>query len=334
VQVDLTTKVNAELVQTTVEVDAMVVVMTRREIQKDLSSSERTMQTDQINALPARDVASVLSLQAGVTRDAGGEIHIRGGRSSEISYMVDGVQVINGLDRSAGIAVDDQSIEELKAISGTFNAEYGQALSGVVNIVTKKGADKFSISATGYTGNFLSFDNLYSVMTNREWANAAAWCLTSGRLDFDFSQYNITTYEQFLQMMQQRNKPWETKERYLDKFKPFERYDVQLNASGPLLFKNLSFFVAGRYYKGSDAEHGKRYFKPWGLWQPVSDTVHTFDMPDGALVPLRLYDGYSTQSKVYLNLSNFTLSYGIYYNKDNSYNALNSTFSSLRVKII
>jgi outer membrane receptor for ferrienterochelin and colicin len=319
VQVDLTTKVSLELVQTTVQVDAVVVTMAKREIQKDLSSSERSMQTDQINALPSRDVTSVLSLQAGVTKDAGGEIHIRGGRSSEISYMVDGVQVINGLDRSAGISIDDQSIEELKAITGTFNAEYGQALSGVVNIVTKKGADKFSVHATGYAGDYLSFDNLYSVMTNREWAATAAQVLTTGSGDFSFlSQYGVTTYEQFYEKVLRREKSWETSERYLNSYDPTKHYDLELNVSGPL-FKSLSYFIAGKYYNGTRADYGKRYFEPWGLWQPVSDTVHSFKMPDGALVPLGLYKGYSTQSKIYLELPNLTLSYGIYYNKDDSY---------------
>ncbi|RPI04990.1 MAG: TonB-dependent receptor, partial [Ignavibacteriae bacterium] len=321
VQVDLTTAVNVSLKQTAVEMNDVVVTMTRKEIQKDLSSSERSMQTDQISALPARDVASVLSLQAGVTKDAGGEIHMRGGRSSEISYMVDGVQVINGLDRSNGISIDDQSIEELKAISGTFNAEYGQALSGIVNIVTKKGADKFSVTATGYAGDYLSFDNLYSVMTNREWATMAAEALTSGRFDGTyFMRYGITTYEQFMEMVQQRQKPWEATERYLDKYNPLKRYDLQLNLSGPLIANSLSFFAAGRFYKGVHAEYGKRYFEPWGIWQPVSDTIHSFAMPDGALVPLSTYDGYSTQSKIYWNLSALTLSYGLYYNRDNSYN--------------
>jgi hypothetical protein len=324
VQVDLTTKVDVALVQTTVQLEAVVVTMTKKEIQKDLSSSERSMQTDQISALPARDVASVLSLQAGVTKDAGGELHIRGGRSSEISYMVDGVQVINGLDRSAGISIDDQSIEELKAITGTFNAEYGQALSGVVNIVTKKGAEKFTVQATGYAGDYLSFDNLYSVMTDREWATAAAQALTTGGGDFSFlSKYGVSTYEQFIEKINQRDKSWETTERYLNKYNPTKHTDIELNISGPL-FKSLSYFIAGKYYNGARADYGRRYFEPWGLWQPVSDSVHTFNMADGALVPLNTYYGYSTQSKVYLELQNLTLSYGLYYNKDNSYSIDNS----------
>ena len=39
----------------------------------------------------------------------------------------------------AGMTVDNQAVQELQTITGTFNAEYGQALSGVINTVTKRG---------------------------------------------------------------------------------------------------------------------------------------------------------------------------------------------------
>ena len=40
--------------------------------------------------------------------------------------------------------VSTNAIEELSLITGSFNAEYGQAMSGVVNIVTKEGGSNFS----------------------------------------------------------------------------------------------------------------------------------------------------------------------------------------------
>ncbi|MDX9925189.1 MAG: carboxypeptidase-like regulatory domain-containing protein, partial [Ignavibacteriaceae bacterium] len=180
VQVDLTTKIDFELSSTAISLGQEITITAQKVIQKDLTSSERSMQSDQIQELPARDVTSILSMQAGIVKDANGALHIRGGRSSEITYLVDGVQVVNPLNRSSGISIDDQSIEELKAITGTFNAEYGQALSGVVNIVTKKGSDKFTANATAYIGDNLSFDDdLYSVMDNGDWARAAVGALTT-----------------------------------------------------------------------------------------------------------------------------------------------------------
>ena len=137
IQVDLTTRIDIELSSSAYQLEETVMVIAERKIQKDLTSSETSYSSEQIDELPVKDIATILSMQAGVVKDAGGNLHIRGGRTTEISYMIDGVQVINPVNRSSGISIDDQSIAELKAITGTFNAEYGQALSGVINIVTK-----------------------------------------------------------------------------------------------------------------------------------------------------------------------------------------------------
>ncbi len=324
VQVDLTTRLDFELSTSILESTEEVVVVAERFIQKDLTSSEISIQADQIKALPVRDVPSLLSMQAGITRDASGDLHIRGGRTTEISYMVDGVQVMNAVNRSAGISIDDQSIEELKAITGTFNAEYGQALSGVVNIVTKKGTDKFTVNATAYMGDYLSFDDdVYYLQANRDWAVAAANALASksGFVMYDFSQYGIYTYQQLQNALDQRYKPWQTKEPYLNSYDPLQNYDLQLNISGPVPFTGniVSYFLAGRYQNRPGYQQGLRYFMPWGLWQPVSDTRHILEMPDGEQVSLSRYEGLSTQAKVFFNLNKLNASYGFYYNDDYSY---------------
>lgn len=322
VQVDLTTSLNASLSSAAIDLGSEVLVVANRVIQKDLTSSERSFQSDKIAELPARDVSSILSLQAGVTRDDGGGIHIRGGRSSEISYMVDGVQVVNPLDRSSGISIDDQSIEELKAITGTFNAEYGQALSGVVNIVTKKGSDKFAVTATAYTGDHLSFDDLYSTNTNREWAEAVYISQTSNPpyLPFDFTKYGYRNRREAEAAAAAGSKPWITNEKYLNSYNPLKNSDLQLNVSGPIPgVGQLSYFVAGRYQYKPDYQMGRRYFMPWGLYTPAKDTVNSFKSPDGELVPLGWYEGYSTQSKLFYNLESLSLNYGLYFNKDHSY---------------
>ncbi|MCK4640017.1 MAG: carboxypeptidase regulatory-like domain-containing protein, partial [Candidatus Marinimicrobia bacterium] len=159
VSVDLTTRVNAELSTTIIQAgEAVIVTAERREIKRDLTSSEVSIGADQIGEMPVRSVRDLVSLQAGVTLDASGNIHIRGGRSTEIAYMVDGVRVIDPLNRSSGISIDDQAIEELKIITGTFNAEYGQAMSGVVEVVTKEGGDKLSGQLSLYGGDYLSSD--------------------------------------------------------------------------------------------------------------------------------------------------------------------------------
>ena len=324
VQSDLTTKLNVDLQQTSVEMGEIVVTAGRPAVQKDVTSSEKTMQADMIATLPSRDVTSILSMQAGVTKDANGQIHIRGGRTTEISYMVDGVQIMNPLDRSSGIRVDDQSIEEIKAITGTFNAEYGQALSGVVNIVTKSGAKKFSANATAFLGDHNSFDeNVYQIMDNRDWAVSAARAISSGFSGYnpyyDYSKNGITSSQQLNDVLNSSYRPWFTQKPYLNTYNPFRNSDVQLNLSGPVeMFPAISYFIAGRYQNKQGYQRGIRYFMPWGYETPIKGD-HQWDKPDGETVSLDWYKGYSGQAKLFWDTDNLDISYGLFYTNDHSY---------------
>ena len=89
------------------------------------------------------DVADIVALQAGVT-NVGGELHIRGGRSNEINYTIDGMSVTDPVDGGATLQVDTDAIKDMKVMTGGFPAEYGNAQSGVINIVTKDGDPFFS----------------------------------------------------------------------------------------------------------------------------------------------------------------------------------------------
>lgn len=157
VSVDLTTTVNVELDQTVLELGQEVVVTAERPaIQKDLTSSESRVSADQIKSLPVREVREVLQLQAGITQDRFGGLHIRGGRTGEVAYWVDGVSVSDVYDGGQSVQVDNRSVQELQVISGTFNAEYGQAMSGIVNIVTKDGDQEYRGSVSGYSGGYFT----------------------------------------------------------------------------------------------------------------------------------------------------------------------------------
>jgi len=326
VSVGLTTRMDFELESAVVETgDVIVVTAERSKIQKDLTSSERSVGAEEIDQMPVRSVNELVELQAGVVKDAGGNLHIRGGRTNEITYMIDGVQVMNPLYRTMGVSIDDQAIQELKAITGTFNAEYGQALSGVVNIVTKKGSDKFALNATAYFGDHLSFDrDHYYVMDNTEWAQQMAYTLNRGSFysGYDFSQHDIYSGDDIYNAIESQEKPWLEKNPTLNTFEPWKHKDIQLNISGPVpgTKKRISFFLSGRYQYSPGFNMGKRYFMPWGFQSPVSDTVNTFKQADNAIVPLGWFEGISTQSKVHFRITNnLTFNYGIYYNRNRSY---------------
>lgn len=156
VSIDLTTNVNFELIESTVELKEVIVEAKRDAIKKDITSSQSLISAVQIETLPVSEFDDVLQLQAGVTKDADGAFHIRGGRSSEIAYWVNGISITDGYDNSRGIQIDNYSIQELQVISGTFNAEFGNAMSGIVNTVTKEGGASYHGGASIYSGDHIS----------------------------------------------------------------------------------------------------------------------------------------------------------------------------------
>ncbi len=163
IRIDLTTRQDINLSSTIIKMNGEVVVTAQRPlVQKDLTSTSATISANDIKMMPVENVNQVINLQAGVI---GG--HFRGGRSGEVAYLVDGVSVTDAFNGSMSLQVENNSIRQMEVISGTFNAEYGQALSGVVNIVTQSGSDKFEGSVTSYIGNYITghsdiFKNLNS----------------------------------------------------------------------------------------------------------------------------------------------------------------------------
>ena len=141
---DFNTRLDVSLEQTVLEAGEEVVVFaTRPLIQRDATSKVTVVDADEIINMPVVDFKDVLVTQAGFTTDASGGIHVRGGRTKEILYMIDGIIVKDPLLGDFTGSVNQNAIQEMTVISGTFSAEYGQAMSSVVNIVTKEGGDTF-----------------------------------------------------------------------------------------------------------------------------------------------------------------------------------------------
>ncbi|KAB2841149.1 MAG: TonB-dependent receptor, partial [Melioribacteraceae bacterium] len=151
VSVDQTTKIDFKLNEESIEIESVIVSAEKPIIQKDLTSTESKVSGEEISMLPLEDISAVVNLQAGVV-----DGHFRGGRSNEVKYLVDGVSVNDAFSGVSSLNAEINSIEEVQVLTGTFNAEYGEALSGIVNQVTKIAGEKLSGDISFYSGDYFS----------------------------------------------------------------------------------------------------------------------------------------------------------------------------------
>jgi len=151
VSVNRTTIADFKLKEGVIEEKEVVVTVERIQQKRDQTSSIHNVTSDEMKVLPIENLDQVVNLQAGVVRD-----HFRGGRDKEVAYLVNGVRVQEAYDLNRSITVENEAIEEVEVITGTFNAEYGNAMSGIVNAVTKDGGNSFHASAAALGSNYFT----------------------------------------------------------------------------------------------------------------------------------------------------------------------------------
>lgn len=176
VSVDYTTNIKINMESSVIEGEEVVVIAQKELIKKGLTSSESSISEEELESMPVESFSGLLATQAGVTQGSDGSLHVRGGRSSEVTYLVDGIPVSSDM----GLSLSTNVISELTLISGTFNAEYGKAMSGIVNITTKDGSKNFQSRVTSQFGDMLTWKDRYI-------KGAEFNLLTFQRYDFDIS---------------------------------------------------------------------------------------------------------------------------------------------------
>jgi outer membrane receptor protein involved in Fe transport len=148
-----------------------IVVEGKKLFEEKATNTVKVIDSDQIARLPVRGVSNLASLQSGVViqegsggQDGNATINVRGGRGSEVLYIVDGVPQNNLYNRGNVSQVSNVAIDQISFQVGGYEAKYGQAQSGIVNVTTKSGQPYYSILADLVTSTWTdNYDyNLYA----------------------------------------------------------------------------------------------------------------------------------------------------------------------------
>ena len=149
VSADETTRLDLVLEEAPVQMAEVVVSAKRPVVEVNRTSTVAIVPREEIQKLPVQELQDVVNLQAGVV-----DGHFRGGRQNEVQYQVDGVSTNNAYDNTNTVRIDRSLLEEVQVVSGTFDAEYGQAMSGVVNAVLRRGGERFQWDSEALLGMY------------------------------------------------------------------------------------------------------------------------------------------------------------------------------------
>ncbi len=283
--VDKTTTVDMTMTEEIIEGQEIVVTAERPIVEKDRTTTTAYISSEQLEALPLVSIGEAINQTAGVNNG-----HFRGGRQNEVSYLVNGVPINNAFNNGASFDVEQNMVSSLEVISGVFNAEYGQALSGVVNIVTKGVSNEWSGNFLGFVGTIASNRELEFVTRN---TSQTAFLTVN-----DFSSEKIS---------------------YTEAAPFFQNKDIQLSIGGPIMKNKLGIQATIRYVDEPGHLIGRDLYRPDDVQIGVNgggdpNTWLINASGSGDFVPINYQERFSMNSSiVYEFNSRLKLDYNLFY---------------------
>lgn len=169
VSLDLTTTIDFQLSSEALEMAGVTVTAERPIFEPDLTSTAHIITTADVVHRPVINTDGIIYRTPGVVFDpiggpvsqgtqgtvlgnegnrvadtANPGITLRGGRPQEVVYMVDGLSITDPILAGQATNLNHFTISEVQLITSGFNAEYGNAMSGIINYVTQEGGKEFA----------------------------------------------------------------------------------------------------------------------------------------------------------------------------------------------
>lgn len=258
VSIDQTTRIDAQLTESVLDLGQSVEVVAERPvIQKDLTTSIEVVNLQELKQSVATSVDEAVNLQTGVFFDpiavegnlsgtGRGEprYSIRGGSQDQVVWFIDGARSNSMSENKADgggsfTQINQDAVQEIQVITGGFNAEYGQAQSGIVNVITKDGSEEYSFSA----------DYQYGPAHQRHFGNY----LYDREKSVEFRLHTLEdgTLDPLWWTEQRKSQVYD--------YRDFDDHDLRFSFGGPLPgrflpfvgdeIKKMTFFLTTRYAK-------------------------------------------------------------------------------------
>jgi outer membrane receptor protein involved in Fe transport len=143
---DLTTTLNFTLSEEAIEIEERVVVYKKPAVEVTDPNKTKRLGGDQLQILGGGQIANVIAKQPGFKVDASGELHVRGGRSTEAKYTIDGISTADAMynNSTRKINTNALNVEEIEILTGG-DASTGGYQSALIRVTTPEGKmDKYN----------------------------------------------------------------------------------------------------------------------------------------------------------------------------------------------
>jgi outer membrane receptor for ferrienterochelin and colicin len=161
VNANVTATVNFKLTEEAVKMKTVDVTGNIKiAIRKKDSSTKQIVTSEDLRSLPVDNYKEAIGLKAGVISQ-GGELHFRGGRGDEVLTIVNGIASRNPL-KAEGVDLGLLAVSSSEQVLGGLDAQYGNALSGVINLTTREGGDKFGGEIRYFTDRYGEADKAFN----------------------------------------------------------------------------------------------------------------------------------------------------------------------------
>jgi hypothetical protein len=156
VEIDQTARLFVSLRETPIEVEPVTVTSEMPAVQKDMVGTTYIVRKQELITIPIDYTEKLVTFQPAVAR-ADTALHVRGGRATEVQYMIDNVSILDPQTGDPAIYISREVVDEVIFLPGGFDVEYGRAMSGVINLISSFPSDKIKGKLYGKTEQIMPF---------------------------------------------------------------------------------------------------------------------------------------------------------------------------------
>ncbi len=195
-------ELNVSLETTALTFDEVVIVGKKPLVDIDDPKGTTEIEKDVIEEAPTTNIQHILNTQAGIQQNPEG-VHIRGGRTYETGFYIDGVNASDPLSGTGfGIDLGTNAINSIEINTSGSDVVFGDATAGTVNTNTRSGGEKFALNFSyardnfGFNKDWFSTFNAQNAELNFGGPIPFANKLSKGKWSY-FSSFNFNFSDEF-----------------------------------------------------------------------------------------------------------------------------------------